>query len=193
MNRRLLNSILCLAMFLSSAIALFGAVPAPGQPGFMVPATGQTHTTSAVVMPPADFLHQVITVLRGMGGLSAVGKLSALIVLLIASTKVGALNDLVWSRLGKSQAWVAPFLGLAAGVAGLGTGGASVTPALVFIYLVAGGGAVFLHELLDSLKGVPGVGKVYKAAIEMADTALGGDKPRPTAGVESQDKGASSR
>ncbi len=133
----------------------------------------------ATPLPPADFLAQVIDAIKKLGGMTTMLKISTIILLLIASMKVSVLNTYVWSKLGEAQVWVAPFLGLLAGLLGLGAGGVPITTAVVFAYVTAGGGAVFLHELLDSLKAVPGLGAVYLKAIEIAERVLGGgDKPQ---------------
>jgi hypothetical protein len=122
----------------------------------------------------ADFFAQVLAVASTIGGLGLFAKISAVIMLLVASLKVGVFRQAVWSKLGWAQVLVAPALGLLAGILGLGAGGAAITPALVFAYVVAGGGAVFLHELLDAIKSVPGIGPVYLAAIDTISRALEG-------------------
>lgn len=163
---RLLNSMLTLLVFMSSAVALIAA--------------GEINLPTVIApSPPTDFLTQVLSTVQGLGGMSMLMKLSAVITLVIASMKVGILKDVIWDRLGAAQVWIAPLLGLLAGVAGLGAGAQNVTPHLVFAYVIAGGGAVFLHELLDSLKAVPGLGPVYIKAIDVVDGALGGSgKPQ---------------
>lgn len=173
------NYLLSILVFLASGIALIAADTLTQIP--------------AANVPTNEFLVQVFTTLSALGGLGTMAKISALITLLIASGKVGPVNKAVWQRLGPARTLVAPFLGLLAGVAGLGAGGVAVTPALVLIYVVSGGGAVFLHELLDASKGIPGFGAFYKNAIEKIDSALGGNKPATTAAPESQSKGESDR
>ncbi len=129
-----------------------------------------------VPLPAADFFAQVLTAIHALGGLSLLLKVSLIITLLVSSMKVSALNDLLWKPLGAAQPWVAPFLGLLAGVMGLGAGGVPVTLPLVFAYVSAGGGAVFLHEMLDSLKKVPVLGPLHVRAIEIYKKTLGGTK-----------------
>lgn len=128
-----------------------------------------------------DFASQVLLTVKALGGVSFMGKASLIITLLISSMKCSALNDLVWRRIGEAQVWVAPALGLAAGILGLGAAGAPVTAASVLAYVAAGGGAVFVHELLDSAKALPAVGPAYRAAIAFVESKLGGGPKDPPA------------
>lgn len=150
-------------------------------------AAASTGTTTVIVTPakpeilfqvqdgdPVAFFASVITAIRSMGGLSTMMKISTVILLLIASMKVSVLNKYVWSRLDGYQVWAAPVLGLLAGIFGLGAKGAPITGGLIFAYITAGGGAVFMHEILDSLKNVPSLGPIYLKAITIAENALGG-------------------
>lgn len=128
------------------------------------------------VMEPQDFFAQMMTAIQGFGGLSTMLKISAIITLVVSSMKVSFLNALVWSKLGNAKAWVAPVLGLIAGVLGLGADGNPITVASVMAYVAAGGGAVILHELLDTIKAVPGLGPAYIGIISMIQATLGGAK-----------------
>jgi hypothetical protein len=121
----------------------------------------------------AEFLAQVMRTSETIGGLPTLLKVSAVITLLVSSLKVTALRGLIWERLGAGQVLVAPALGLIAGLVGLGTAG-PVTLPVVLTYVMAGGGAVFLHELLDAMKALPGLGVAYIRAIEAIQRALGG-------------------
>jgi hypothetical protein len=128
------------------------------------------------VVAPQDFFAQALDTIQHFGGLPWMGKVSAAILLLVASMKVSFLNQLLWSKLGSLQAWLAPLLGLLAGILGLGSGGAAVTGASIFAYVVAGGGAVILHELLDSVKAIPGIGQIYVSIIGVIESLLGAPK-----------------
>lgn len=130
----------------------------------------------AATVEPSAFFAQVLQVIQSLGGLSMLLKVSALITLIVASMKVSFLNNLVWKKLGEAQVWVAPVLGLVAGLLHL-LGGSAFSWAMVFAYLSAGGGAVFLHEILDSIKAIPGLGAVYIKLINLVESALGGQKP----------------
>jgi len=129
----------------------------------------------AVVAPvaPQDFLSQVITAVKAMGGMSTMLKISAVIVLIIASMKVSIINQYVWSKLGTYQIWVAPVMGLIAGLLSV-AGGGPVTLGKLFAYVAAGGGAVFMHEILDMVKTIPGLGAIYVTVINLIETSLGG-------------------
>lgn len=123
----------------------------------------------------AEFVAQVMRTSETIGDLPTMLKISAVITLLVSSLKVTAFRRLIWERLGAGQVLVAPTLGLLAGLVGLGTTG-PVTLPIVLTYVMAGGGAVFLHELLDALKALPGLGAAYIRAIELIQRALGGEQ-----------------
>lgn len=122
------------------------------------------------VVSPQDFLMQVFAAIKALGGLSWVMKIASIITLIIASMKVSFLNDLLWAKLGAFKAWAAPVLGLIAGIIMLPHLGL----AEVFAYISAGAGAVIFHELLDSIKAIPGLGPVYVTVINLIEGALGG-------------------
>ncbi len=138
-------------------------------------------TPAAVVAAPASgdsapFFAQVLEAIQKMGGLPTLLKVSTVILLLVASMKVSFLNDLIWSKLGPYKSLAGTALGLIAGLVGLFGGGAPVTIASVFAYLGAGVGATGLHELLDDIKALPGIGPVYLSIISMIESVLGGAK-----------------
>ena len=127
------------------------------------------------VVAPQDFFVQVLEVIKVFGGLSTMLKISAVITLLVASMKVSFMNDLIWSKLGAAKVYVAPTLGLIGGILGVGVEG-PVTAASIFAFVTAGAGAVFLHEILDSVKAIPGIGAIYITIINLIQGALGGPK-----------------
>lgn len=127
----------------------------------------------AIVTAPADFFSQVLQVVQNWGGISTMLKIASVITLIVASMKVSYLNQLIWSKLGAAQVYVAPVLGLIGGCLSLGVGG-PVTAASMFAYVSAGAGAVFLHEILDSIKSIPGLGSIYLTVIGLLEGALGG-------------------
>lgn len=120
-----------------------------------------------VVVSPQDFFAQVLEAIRTFGGLSVMAKISAVVMIIISSMKVSFFRELIWDKLGALQTWVAPILGLIAGILGLGNGDAPITLASVMAYVAAGGGAIILHELLDSIKAIPGIGQVYISMINL--------------------------
>lgn len=118
-----------------------------------------------VPVSPQDFFAQVLQAISVMGGLPAMAKISSIIVLVIASMKVTAINNIFWQKLGGFKTFLAPVLGIIAGVIML----PQVTLPAVVAYMFAGGGAIALHELLDALKAVPGLGSVYVYIIDMIE------------------------
>lgn len=123
------------------------------------------------VLSPGDFVNQVASFVQGIGGMSTMLIVSGVIMLIIASMKVSILNQWIWSKLGSVQIWVAPSLGLIAGVLSLGSG---ITLPAAFAYVTAGAGAVYLHEILDQVKNIPGIGAIYVSIITTVEGWLGG-------------------
>lgn len=126
-------------------------------------------------LPPQDFFAQVLQAIHDFGGLPWVGKIALIVALVIASMKVSFLDDLVWNRLGKFQAWLAPVLGLVGGILGLAVSGQPFSWARAFAYMSAGAGAVILHELLDTAKAIPGLGPIWVQVIAVIEGVLGGN------------------
>lgn len=125
-----------------------------------------------------DFFEQVFTLIKSFGGMSFVLKISGVITLIIASMKVSFLQT-AWNKFGSFKVFVTPLLSLVLGVlAVLVTGPFSW--AAVGSYVFAGGGAVFLHEILDSLKSIPGISGLYLKLIGVATTMLGGNTSQVT-------------
>lgn len=124
-----------------------------------------------VVVAPQDFLNQVLVFIQSWGGISSLVKVSGIILLIIASMKVSFLQP-YWAKLGSFQAWLAPILGLIAGVLGLGQAG-PITAASVFTYISAGAGAIIMHELLDTVKAIPGIGDLWVTVIGFIEGLLG--------------------
>lgn len=135
------------------------------------------------VVSPAAFLDQVIAFIQSWGGLSKVAMIAGIITVLISSMKVTALNQAVWAKLGAWQAWVGPIMGLAAGILGLGQTG-PITPASIFAYVTAGAGAIIIHELLDTVKALPGIGTLMKWAIDIAEQFFHGPSSNAPSAVK---------
>jgi hypothetical protein len=106
-----------------------------------------------------DFISQLINSLNNFGGASSLVKASIVITLIISSMKVSFLNSLIWAKLGWLKVFTAPTFGLIGGL--LTIKSQSVSTYDIIIYLISGGGAVFLHEILDSAKEIKGIGPVY--------------------------------
>lgn len=140
---------------------------------FLMPFLALAESQPVPDLPPGEFFAQVIEVIKQFGGLPTVLKIAAVITLLISSMKVSFLRELFWEKLGQAKAWVAPLLGLIAGILGLAHDGPLTWP-VAFAYLSAGAGAIILHELLDSIKALPGLGEIYVKVIDLVQKALGG-------------------
>lgn len=128
---------------------------------------------AADVIEPKDFIVQIIDAIKGMGGASVAMIASSIIMLLIASMKVSFLKP-AWQKLGALQIWLAPVLGLIAGVLHDVVSGGPISLAKLFTYLGVGAGSVFLHEILDLVKAIPGLGAIYVSIIDIAESTLGG-------------------
>lgn len=129
---------------------------------------GYAFADSAVVQPQ-DFLAQILQAVAGFGGLSWMGKVSAICLLIVASMKVSFLQPL-WAKLPPIvQTLAAPMIALIGGLLGSAVGGQSLTLASALAYVGAGGGAVILHELLDGVKTIPGIGAVMVAIINIIE------------------------
>lgn len=124
------------------------------------------------VIGTLDFFIQIMQSLKDFGGLSSIVKSSIIITLIISSMKVSFLNSLIWSKLGGLKVFIAPLLGLIGGLLTLKS--QAVSAADITVYLISGGGAVFLHELLDSVKEIKGIGPVYLNIINVLTAILRG-------------------
>lgn len=130
-----------------------------------------------------NFLAQVLETVHALGGLPWAGKIASVVLLIIAAFKVSVLNDLVWSKLGAFKAVAAPVLGLVAGVLMLSVSPGGITVAGLLAYVGAGAGAVLLHELLDMVKAIPGIGPLWVTVIGVIEGALGGQAQSITISV----------
>lgn len=123
-----------------------------------------------------QFLGQVLETIRSFGGMPWTLKVAAIIMILVSSMKVSFLRPL-WDKLGAFKVLASLVLSLIAGVLTLGVGPESITFQGIVAYLFAGAGSIVLHELLDVIKSLPGVGQIYTAAIEFIQRFL--KKPEP--------------
>lgn len=133
----------------------------------------------AQTAPPADvpadqFLGQIFDLVKQFGGLPWAGKISGIILLLIASMKVSFLRPL-WDKLGNAKSWAAPLLGMALGIVSLSMSG-QLTLAGAFAYFFAGAGAILISELLELVKAIPGIGAGWLVAINWLKGMLGAPK-----------------
>lgn len=121
------------------------------------------------------FLLQLMDAIKQMGGLGTMAVIASVLTLLISSMKVSALAKYTWEKLPElAKALAAPVLALMLGVVMLGMDGKTLNLASAAAYLFAGAGAVFLHQILDGLKTIPGLGKGMQVVIDLLEAALGG-------------------
>lgn len=116
-------------------------------------------------IPVDQFLSQVIELVKSFGGLPWMGKVAGVIMLLIASCKVSFLKPM-WAKLGAAQVYVPLVLALIGGIVSM----QPITLPGVVAYMFAGAGAVILHELLDSVKAIPGLGSIYVSIINLVES-----------------------
>jgi ABC-type uncharacterized transport system permease subunit len=122
--------------------------------------------------PTADFVTLFLKDLNEFGGMSAVAKVSAVVMLLIASMKVNLINENLWNKLGDGwKTLVGPILAAVAGLVTLSMNGQLDLPHLM-VWVTAGAGAVVLHEGLDRVKLIPGIGPTYVALINLVEGFL---------------------
>lgn len=122
------------------------------------------------VIPTETFFVQVWELIKQFGGMPWTLKVSAIVLILLSSMKVSFLRPL-WDKLGSFKPVAAPLLGLLAGVFSLGKQGDLSLPGIT-AYMFSGAGAIVLHELLNSVKGLPGIGKIYISAIDFLQKLL---------------------
>jgi len=122
---------------------------------------------------PADFLVQVIQFIQQSGGMTWFAKVAGIIMLVVGSMKVTVLNQWIWSKLGSLQVWLAPALGLIGGYLTSLTTGTPVNFASLMAFLAAGVGATYLHEILDLVKAIPGLGAIYVSIINAIENLPG--------------------
>lgn len=128
-------------------------------------------------IPIDQFFNQVIDMIKQFGGIPWTLKVASIIALIISSMKVSFVR-VFWDKLGWIKPFVASILGLIAGILVLVNSG-NVSFAGVIAYMFAGAGAVILHEMLDSIKGIPGIGPTYVSIIDFIGGLL--KKPEPKA------------
>jgi hypothetical protein len=127
-------------------------------------------------LPVQSVIDQVLNLVKAWGGLPWAAKIAACLTVLISLTKVSFIRP-YWDKLGALKTWIAPILALVVGVLSLSIEGKLSLPG-VMAYLFAGAGAIILHELLDSLKKLPGLGAVWVSIIEVIEKLLGGSGPK---------------
>jgi len=168
--KRILNwfpAIALILMFAGYALAQAPAAsPSPAASAVAAPAAA----APVVAAPPLDlgsFLSQVLSAVQGFGGLSWMAKVAAILALLIASMRVTVINNYTWAKLPSSlKPLVAPILALIAGLV-------TVQPfswAGVLAWVMAGGGALIIDQVLDGIKSEPGLNPLFVSVINFFES-----------------------
>lgn len=135
---------------------------------------------SPTPLDPGTFISQAVSSFQNFGTLAWGAKIAVIITILISSMKVTFLDDLIWNKLGPAvQIWVAPILGLLAGIFLPLLSGSAFQWSTLFAYVGAGMGAMYLHEILDLVKAIPGIGPFWVGAISAVEEVLGGNPVSP--------------
>lgn len=159
-----------------SCLVVFGAPSPTPLPSVLVDLARSTSGP----MTGSDFFSRLTQTFLAFGGMSWAMRVSSITLLVVATMKVTKLDDLLWSKLRGLQAFAAPLLSLAGGISVLAAQG-QLSWQAVWLYLGAGAGAIALHELLDAVKAIPGLGSGYVTVIAAVEKALGGNpKPNPS-------------
>lgn len=155
-------------------VAIAPSVPAVVASGLpVIVNTLQTQAAQATV-DTDSFLGSILDFILHHGGLGTPLLIACICLILIASMKVTVLDSLFWDHLGRLQAFVAPVLGIIVGLIMVHMSG-PITLAAIVTYAGSGAGAVVIHELLDALKGMPGLGTFYVNVIQFLEDRLGGN------------------
>lgn len=118
-----------------------------------------------------DFLSQVLKFIQDFGGLPKMAKIAGVVLLVVESMKVSFLKP-QWDKLGAYKMLVAPALGVVAGLVML----PSLNLEAAMAYLLAGAGAILLHDLLQAVKGLPGVSLVAQKVLDILSSLIGPKK-----------------
>jgi hypothetical protein len=165
--KRLMTFLALTLMAGSFAFADSSPTPAPAASAIVGVANS---VQAAPTLSTDSLISAVSTVIQNFGGLSWTLKIACIVLLIIAFMKVSFLSSF-WARLGKFQTYAAPVLGVVLGLLTLSVSG-PMSLAGVMAYLAAGSGAILLHELLDTIKAIPGLGSVYVGIIDAIESIL---------------------
>lgn len=149
-----------------------------------------TASNSGASLSLEQFCVQVFDAIKAFGGIPWQLKVASIITLIIASMKVSILQGL-WAKLGSAQVLLAPILGLIGGILSLKSSN-QLTASGVWAYVYAGAGAIILHEVLDAVKGLPGIGSVYVSIINFAENLLQSPNAQSTASNQTSSSSSSS-
>lgn len=122
----------------------------------------------AVEPAPSDLLGALLRALADWQSVGWQAGVAALLTILISTVKL-SWAQVYWNKLGYFKVFVAPVLSLVAV--------AIAAPALdakaMYVAITTGAGAVFLHQILDSVKKMPGLKKPISIVIDIVSKLLG--------------------
>jgi hypothetical protein len=123
----------------------------------------------AANVPVSDWVLQLWGVIKEFigGGVSWQVKVAGILALIMTSMRVTFIYDLFWAKLGALTPWVGPALGLVLGVLNALIGGGHWSD--VWSYVTAGAGAIIIHDLLDLVKLIPGIGPMWVNLINIIE------------------------
>lgn len=173
-------------LFVLSALSIAFADPSPSPSGLPPIVASLQAQAGAAAVDGGAFLGSILQFVQSHGGLGMSLMIACVCLLAIASMKVTILDNLIWNKLGKLQILLPPALGIVVGLILVHLNG-PLTLAAVCTYAASGMGSVYLHELLDAAKVIPGLGAGYVSLISAVEGALGG-----TPSVASQPSAAAS-
>jgi hypothetical protein len=108
--------------------------------------------------------------MKAIGDYKALGwqaGMSMIVMLIIASMKNSALRSMIWDKMKWGKVFVAPVLSLILVIAAQLKGGHPVDFKSLMLAMVTGAGALALHEILDGIKYLPGVGPMWVSLIDL--------------------------
>jgi hypothetical protein len=120
---------------------------------------------------------QLYAFITGFATMSTAAKISGIVLLIIAIMKSSFLAP-VWAKLGNLQVLVAPVLAIAVSMVAI----QPFTWATFSQSLISGTVAIGVHQLLDGIKTIPGLGSIYISVINFFESIL----QAPAATMEKQ-------
>lgn len=122
---------------------------------------------AAPVLGDKEIFAQILEQISLLGGAGWMAKVSASCLILVSFMKISFLKPL-WDKMGWRKILAAPILSLIAGILIL----KPITLAGILAYISSGMGAIILHELLDAIKLIPGIGGIALSIVDFLKKAL---------------------
>jgi hypothetical protein len=118
-------------------------------------------------MDIAGLFSQLVSLIQSFGSLSAPAKIAGIVLFIVAVVKSSFVQPL-WAKLGNAQVLVAPILAVIVSIV-------SIQPfswAALWSSLLSGALAIGMHQLLDAVKTLPGIGSAYLTVINFVESIL---------------------